>query len=94
MIKDPHCDSQGPNVCRLAGVPILTRKLMFGAPETWGPRGEIRDIVFSFEPDCGKVDDYNFIAHAFGFAAEDVIDLNISISDAMVMQVFDSLAGL
>lgn len=67
---------------------------MLWSSEAWSASGEIRNIIFSFEANSCKIYNHNLIAHSFGFAAQDVVDFDVSIGYVIFMKVFYSMAGL
>lgn len=91
IVKCVHTNSNRPNITGFARKSVFGLELMFRTSKSRRSRGEEGYIV-CVVPNCGIVDEFDFLQFVWGFCAKYIVDFDIPIGDIMIMQVLHSRA--
>ena len=67
---------------------------MFRSSEPGSSSWEVGDVIGQMIPNCRKIYNLHLISKIAGLSAENVINLDVSIGDSVVMQVLDPFTDL
>ena len=94
MNEQPHSNAHRPHIRSFAGIALLPCKLMLGPSKPRSPGCKVRHIILSLIPDRSKINNNNLISHLLSLPPQYVINLNVPISDIILMQILHTMAQL
>ena len=91
VIKEPHCDSNRPNISRFARISIRTCKLMLRSSKSRSTSWKVRNIIIALESNSSKINNNDLITHFLSFSTQNIVHFNISVRNVIIMHILNPM---